>query len=105
MAEPTSRTSASYRQEEVARFILSQGSATIAEISETYGVSVMTVHRDLNELARQGVIRKFRGGASAQPSGVFESSVRYRMSSMLAARSFCKAFLRAANAAARAWCS
>jgi DeoR/GlpR family transcriptional regulator of sugar metabolism len=86
VAESANRTSASYRQEELARFILSRGSATIAEISEAYGVSVMTVHRDLNELARQGVIRKFRGGASAQPSGVFESSVRYRMSSMLAAK-------------------
>jgi DeoR/GlpR family transcriptional regulator of sugar metabolism len=42
----------------------------------------MTVHRDLKELAAQGILRRFRGGASAQPSGVFESSVRYRMSVM-----------------------
>ena len=58
----------------------------ITEAAETFGVSVMTVHRDMKELADQGVIRRFRGGASAQPSGVFESTVRYRMSAMLEAK-------------------
>ncbi len=86
MPEGGSRSSATHRQEEVARLILDQGSATIAEIAAAFDVSLMTVHRDLNELAQQGVIRKFRGGATAQPSGVFESSVRYRMSSMLEAK-------------------
>lgn len=80
------RRSASHRQEEISRFILERGTATIGDISEAFSVSVMTVHRDLNELARQGVVRKFRGGASALPSGVFESSVRYRLSSMVEAK-------------------
>ena len=39
----------------------------------------MTVHRDLDELERQGVVRKYRGGVSAQPTSVFESNVAYRL--------------------------
>jgi len=78
---PTTR-----RQEDVSLFILDRGTVTIAEVAEEFDISVMTVHRDLKELADQGTIRRFRGGASAQPSGVFESSVRYRMSSMTEAK-------------------
>jgi DeoR/GlpR family transcriptional regulator of sugar metabolism len=70
------------RQEEISHLILDRGSMTINQLATQFSVSPMTIHRDLSELADQGVIRRFRGGASAQPSGVFESSVRYRMSAM-----------------------
>jgi DeoR/GlpR family transcriptional regulator of sugar metabolism len=83
---PAGRANAPQRQEGISRFVLERGTATIKEISDAFGVSVMTVHRDLAELSAQGVIRRFRGGASAQPSGVFESNVRYRMSTMLEAK-------------------
>ena len=76
------RPATMHRQDEIARLIVERGTVTIAEVASTFAVSVMTVHRDLKELADQGIIRRFRGGASAQPSGVFESSVRYRMSAM-----------------------
>ncbi len=66
------------RQEVIAAFVLAHGAATVAELVEHAGVSTMTVHRDLDELARRGVVRKFHGGASAQPSTVFESSSEYR---------------------------
>jgi DeoR/GlpR family transcriptional regulator of sugar metabolism len=86
LAGTVGRATTTRRQEEVSAFVLERGTVTIAEIAQAFGVSVMTVHRDLRELADQGVIRRFRGGASAQPSGVFESSVRYRMSSMVEAK-------------------
>src|SRR5690606_28338528 len=34
-----------------------------AELAARHGVSEMTIRRDLDELARQGVVRRIRGGA------------------------------------------
>jgi DeoR/GlpR family transcriptional regulator of sugar metabolism len=78
----TVRVSRANRQKELARHVLEHGTATVAELVDLFGVSPMTVHRHLAELERQGVVRRFRGGVSAQPSGVFESNVLYRMSAM-----------------------
>lgn len=76
------RTARANRQRQLAGYVIERGTVTISELVEFLGVSQMTVHRYLAELEQQGVVRRFRGGASAQPSGVFESSVLYRMSSM-----------------------
>ncbi|WP_223167710.1 DeoR/GlpR family DNA-binding transcription regulator [Nonomuraea sp. SYSU D8015] len=66
------------RQSQIADLILGQGSMTAQELAEMFGVSVMTIHRDLDELERQGVLRKARGVATAQPSGVYEARVAFR---------------------------
>lgn len=63
----------------IADLVLTEGSISANQLAERFEVSLMTVHRDLDELARQGVVRKFRGGVSAQPSNVFEANIRYRM--------------------------
>ncbi|SDP92246.1 transcriptional regulator, DeoR family [Actinopolyspora xinjiangensis] len=67
------------RQQQIVDYVLERGSASAAELAELVGVSLMTVHRDLDELARRGLLRKFHGGVSAQPSTVFEGSSEYRM--------------------------
>ncbi|HEY0695580.1 MAG TPA: DeoR/GlpR family DNA-binding transcription regulator [Kribbella sp.] len=72
------------RQSAIGDFVLAQGSATAADLAEHFQVSLMTIHRDLDELQRQGIVRKFRGGATAQRSGVFESNIAYRTKSMRA---------------------
>ncbi|MGW8380795.1 DeoR/GlpR family DNA-binding transcription regulator [Streptomyces sp. ODS28] len=67
------------RRRVVSDHVLEHGTVTVAELAELTGVSVMTVHRDLEELARRGVLRRFRGGVSALPSSVFESNLDYRL--------------------------
>jgi DeoR/GlpR family transcriptional regulator of sugar metabolism len=67
------------RQAEIAEHVLQHGSVSAGDLAEMFHVSLMTIHRDLDELERQGVVRKYRGGVSAQPSSVFESNVSYRL--------------------------
>jgi DeoR/GlpR family transcriptional regulator of sugar metabolism len=76
-----SRNSRGDRQNRIAEYVLREGSVSASQLAELFDVSLMTVHRDLDELERQGVVRKFRGGVSAQPSSVFESNVAYRLRS------------------------
>lgn len=68
------------RQREIATQVMAEGSASASELAERFQVSLMTIHRDLDELERVGLVRKFRGGVTAQPSSVFESNVTFRRS-------------------------
>jgi len=66
------------RQDWVAEYIIQQGSVTVDDLVDRFNVSRMTIHRDLDELEKLGVLRKVRGGATASPSPLFESDIRYR---------------------------
>jgi DeoR/GlpR family transcriptional regulator of sugar metabolism len=66
------------RQQQIADHVLAAGSASAAELVDLTGVSLMTVHRDVDELARRGLVRRYRGGVSAQPTSVFEAHSDYR---------------------------
>jgi len=74
------------RQQRITDYVIGRGQASAAELAELTGVSVMTVHRDLDELARRGLLRKYRGGVSAQPSTVFESNSEYRRNANVEAK-------------------
>jgi DeoR/GlpR family transcriptional regulator of sugar metabolism len=67
------------RRERIAATVLANDAVSARDLAAGFGVSLMTIHRDLDELERQGVLRKTRGGASPQPSSLFESNVRYRL--------------------------
>ncbi|SDT48983.1 DeoR/GlpR family DNA-binding transcription regulator [Jiangella sp. DSM 45060] len=88
------QTSRGVRQDRIADHVLREGSVTASQLAETFGVSLMTVHRDLDELERQGVVRKFHGGVSAQPSSVFESNVAYRLRTARAEKAAIARFAR-----------
>jgi len=67
------------RQEKIAEYLLQNSSVYVQELAKIFNVSSMTIHRDLDELEKQGILRKVRGGATAQPSSLFESDFRYRL--------------------------
>ncbi len=67
------------RRERIGAIVLGNDSVSARDLAARFDVSLMTIHRDLDELERQGVLRKTRGGASPQPSSLFESNVRYRL--------------------------
>jgi DeoR/GlpR family transcriptional regulator of sugar metabolism len=61
-APGTRHTIPAQRRQEILRAIRS-GATHVAELAQSFGVSEMTVRRDLDELAREGRIERVRGGA------------------------------------------
>ena len=74
------------RREQIRARVSEEGFERIETLAADFGVSVMTIHRDLDELQRQGWLRKIRGGATAEPSSVFHGDVRHRIQTMRAAK-------------------
>ncbi len=83
------------RRSEIMRILMNSGTAQIKDLAETLHVSLMTIHRDLNDLQDQGLVRRLRGAVSAEKSMLFESSYIYR------ARQYIDVKLRLARAAIR----
>lgn len=54
------------RKQELAAYLADKGAATLKEMSLRFGVSEMTIRRDLNMLERENVIRRSHGGAVYQ---------------------------------------
>lgn len=73
------RTSRDERQAAIAELVLSQGSVKIDQIVSQFGVSRMTIHRDLEVLEQRGILRRSHGTASALASSFFESNIEYRL--------------------------
>jgi DeoR family fructose operon transcriptional repressor len=53
------------RQSGILEHIERQGGASVSELADAYGVSPVTIHRDLEQLARDGLVVRVRGGAQA----------------------------------------
>lgn len=67
------------RRDAIAEQVLASGTLRIDELSEIFGVSSMTIHRDLDVLDEKGLLRKTRGAATAVASSLFEASTEYRI--------------------------
>lgn len=66
------------RRHEIIEMLVDQRKATLEELAQRFAVSKMTIHRDLDELEAEGLLRKIRGGATIESSGRFESDFRFR---------------------------
>jgi len=69
------------RREAVRRRVAELGYARVDQLAEEFGVSIMTVHRDLDELEARGFLRKVRGGATSAPMRTFHGDLAHRMRS------------------------
>lgn len=70
----------------IADYVRMQGEARLDALAEHFGVSRMTIHRDIDKLAQQGVLRKLHGAVTAQPSSVYESLYAYRSQADMATK-------------------
>jgi DeoR/GlpR family transcriptional regulator of sugar metabolism len=82
----TTRLTRAVRQRAIVDHLAGVSSTTAADLAALTGMSLMTIHRDIDDLARRGILRKFHGGVSMLPSTVFESSSDFRMQTQAAAK-------------------
>lgn len=66
------------RQRAISEAVIAEGAIRIEQLAERFTVSVMTIHRDLDELEARGLLRKSRGVATALASRLVESSNVFR---------------------------
>ena len=67
------------RQRRIIEHVVGAGFSSAADLATLTNVSLMTIHRDIDDLATRGILRKVHGGVSALPSTVFEASSEIRM--------------------------
>jgi DeoR/GlpR family transcriptional regulator of sugar metabolism len=67
------------RHAAIVEHVLENGDTSAAELASLFGVSLMTIHRDLDALAQQGILRRYHGGVTAQRTSVFEPDAGYRL--------------------------
>jgi DeoR/GlpR family transcriptional regulator of sugar metabolism len=67
------------RRQFIMDLLVEHKAVDIDDLAERFGVSKMTIHRDLDELEQTGVLRKVRGGATADAGNQFESDFRVRV--------------------------
>ncbi len=65
------------RRQKILALTAERGRIRIAELVETFGVSKVTIHRDLERLVNEGMVRKMHGGVAHV--GVQEQSYRERI--------------------------
>ncbi|MBX3582296.1 MAG: DeoR/GlpR transcriptional regulator [Rhizobiaceae bacterium] len=82
MFEPNIETAhlskADQRRAEIIKLLMESPSLPIKDLATRLDVSLMTIHRDLNDLQTQGLVRRLRGSVSAEKSMLFESSYLFR---------------------------
>ena len=60
------------RRNQILAMLHQQGMVKIPELANAFGVSVITIRRDLDELVRSGLVEKVYGGAILAPQNAQE---------------------------------
>lgn len=76
--EPGSSRQAA-RQRAISEAVMAEGAIRIEQLADRFSISLMTAHRDLDELESRGLLRKSRGVATALSSSLVESSDVFRL--------------------------
>jgi DeoR/GlpR family transcriptional regulator of sugar metabolism len=66
------------RQQLIVNLLVEEKTVDLDHLVDRFGVSKMTIHRDLDDLEQSGVLRKVRGGATIDAGTQFESDFRIR---------------------------
>lgn len=74
-----SRLSRDARHRAILDHLMTVESATLVDLAALADVSLMTIHRDVEDLSHRGIVRRSRGSVSVLPSSVFESSSEFRL--------------------------
>ena len=66
------------RKQAIMDLLVEQHAVDLDDLAERFAVSKMTIHRDLDDLESEGLLRKMRGGATMESGTQFESDFRFR---------------------------
>jgi DeoR/GlpR family transcriptional regulator of sugar metabolism len=83
-ADTGGRRTNTRRRELIRDRVVEAGSVRIDDLARAFGVTAMTIHRDLNVLESQGWLRKVRGGATVDTSALIDTTVRHRLTDRVA---------------------
>lgn len=72
------------RRDRIRARVSADGFTRLEDLSREHNVSVMTIHRDLDALQRQGWLRKVHGGATSLPSPLYHGDLTHRAAAMTA---------------------
>ncbi|MEU9124901.1 DeoR/GlpR family DNA-binding transcription regulator [Streptomyces sp. NPDC048506] len=67
------------RRQDVLAHVVAHGEVRIDELARHFGVSLATMHRDLDQLAERRLLRKERGRAAPFPHLTMETATRFRI--------------------------
>ncbi len=77
---------ADFRRAQMLERIRRDGGASVGELARDYGVSTITIHRDLDRLAQDGLVKRVRGGAQPAAASHVETDWAKRLRQATAAK-------------------
>ena len=90
------------RRKHIIQLLGKEGSVKTSELSEEFQVSVMTIRRDLNYLAGEGIVTLTHGGAALNRGGLTEHAMLYKEDTRIEEKrriaAFCSNFVNEGDA-------